>query len=91
MKKKGTIKAEVLDTFRLNNSKEGGPRMDLLLKETESGRELRATTARNSSAGYCFTSSLEYLRSCGEFVLSYHITRAGNIIIDRIESGYFQK
>lgn len=92
--KKIIIKGEVITKEQLKNSKEGGPRVRFVFRDRfidgdyEELRERTITTATNSSAGYCLTCSMEFLKN-KELALEVHYSGAGRWICDRILSGYF--
>ena len=81
----GTIQSKQ----QLTNSREGGPRVRCIIRMSKDSHAfIPAVTATNSSAGYCLTCSMEYLKD-REMTFEYHETRTGTVIIDRIISGYY--
>lgn len=81
---------------QLKNSAEGGPRVRVNLTEVTFSAhdgvkfaDIMATTATNSSAGYCLTCSMEYLEN-KILYFDAHYTKKGSLIIDRIISGYYR-
>jgi len=98
--KKEIVKGYVRSKEQLTNSREGGPRCRMVLfldwpegrakdsKPFDAVREITATTATNSSAGYCLSCSMSYLEN-RLLELEIHETKAGNYIITRIISGYY--
>ena len=90
MIKKFEILGIITDKEQLRNSKEGGPRERVHIKLSHTGEEITATTATNSSAGYCLSCSMSYLEN-KELSLECHFTKSGLIIIDRIISGYYER
>jgi len=89
MIKRFKIVGIVTDKTQLKNSKEGGPRERVWIKQ-HSGQEITATTATNSGAGYCLSCSMAYLEN-KEMTFEAHFTKSGAIIIDRIISGYYER
>ena len=83
----GTIQSKQ----QLTNSKEGGPRVRCIIRMSKDSHSfIPAVTAPNSSAGYCLTCSMEYLKD-REMIFEYHETKTGTIIIDSIISGYYER
>ena len=88
--KKFELSGIVTSKEQLRNSREGGPRERLSIKLQHTGEEITATTATNSSAGYCLSCSMAYLEN-KKMTFEAHITKSGLIIIDRIISGYYER
>ena len=87
--KKFIIKGVVIDKTQLKNSVYGGPREEILLKNSK-GEVVYMKTASDSSAGYLLSCSVHELEN-KELTLECHETRTGALIIDRILKGYFKE
>lgn len=70
----GTFK--VLELTRLNNSYYGNPRYAAVI-ESSTGYESNAKTKTDAALGYMIQEGRTY-------VFSYHVTRTGNIILEKI-------
>ena len=85
--KKEILKGIITKKEQLKNSSVGGPRVRVWIKSGD--RELVATTATNSGAGYLLTCSMAYLEN-KDLTFEAHTTRTGALIINRIISGYYE-
>lgn len=95
--KKITFAGVVQSKEQLKNSTVGGPRERLNLTEVTFSAhdgvqftDIIATTASNSSAGYCLSCSMSYLEK-RRMIFEGHYTKNGSLIIDRIISGYYDR
>lgn len=77
MKMEKTFK--ILTIERLNNSIYGNPRYRLTV-EDENGEILTGKTATNAALGYY----VDYNWKGGKKVISYHYTKGGNLIFNRL-------
>ena len=95
--KKNIFSGVVKEKKQLKNSVSGGPREMLNLTEVTFSAndgvqftDIIATTASNSSAGYCLSCSMDYLEN-KKMIFEAHYTKKGSLIIDRIISGYYKR
>ena len=77
--RKKTFTGKLMEYERKNNSYYGNPKYSGTF-ENEDGETLRATTASNASCAYMFLNYPEKTRT-----ILYHVTKAGNNIIEYIE------
>lgn len=94
--KKIIFSGVIKEKEQLKNSVMGGPRERLNLTEVTFSAndgvqftDIIATTASNSSAGYCLSCSMAYLEN-KRMIFEAHYTKNGSLIIDRIISGYYE-
>lgn len=93
--KRFTLKGEILERTRLNNSACGNPRAEVAVYvydgEKKEERVIYAKTATNSAAGLMLgATSMGYL-SDRKMSFQCHETKKGQIIIDQILSGYYDR
>lgn len=74
-----TFVGKLVDYEQLNASFYGNPRYKVIF-EAENGEVLKGNTASNAQAGFVLLND----RNCTKSI-TYHQTRTGNIIIDRIK------
>lgn len=78
MKNTKTFEGRLIHYTRRQNSINGNPKYCGVFMSDE-GEILEGTTATDASCGYDFLNFQEQKR-----VVTYHVTKKGNIIIDRI-------
>ena len=74
-----TFIGKLVDYKQLNASFYGNPRYKVIF-ESENGEVLKGNTASNAQAGFVVLNDRNCVKS-----ITYHQTRAGNTIIDRIK------
>jgi hypothetical protein len=79
MKKSVLINAKLMSYERKNNSVNGNPSWSLCF--TNESETVEGKTASDASCGYSATNFSDG-RACD---VAYHVTRAGNVIIDKIK------
>ena len=77
--KKSQFNGKLISYERRNNSVNGNPKY-MGVFEAENGDILRATTASDASCAYSFLNN-----PASEKVITYHVTKNGNVIITYIE------
>lgn len=78
--KKYTIECNYSYKQRLNSSYCGNPRFYGVFNATDDGRRIAGKTARNAMAGY----EIQNCRKNKPYNVTFHVTAAGNLIIDYI-------
>lgn len=79
--KKDMIIGTIVRIERLNNSNNGNPRYNVVIREDSGDYYLYAKTASDASCGYVVD---EYVGK--KKLYHYHVTKKGNNIIDYISS-----
>lgn len=95
--KKFNFAGVIKEKEQLKNSIYGGPREKVTLTEVIFSAndgvqfdDIIAITASNSNAGYALSCSMDYLEN-RRMIFQAHYTKKGNLIIDRIISGYYER